>query len=235
MKHATQEELVLFYYGEQESAGEHLAGCEECRREYQAVQRTLNAVDSLPVPERPEDYAAMVWKRIAPRLPARPRGRMWWTAMPKWAMAAGLLIGAFLLGRVVPRPAAPPELSMGASKGVLAAVVGDHLDRTQRVLSEIANAGDPGAGTLDIRYERRTAADLVDAGRLYRAAADRAGDRATAALLEDIERVMLEIAHSPDEVGAARYEELRHEIDDRGLLFKVRVFRGGIGEKEGIL
>jgi hypothetical protein len=230
MKHATQEELVLFYYGEQDGPGPHLAECEACRHEYQKLQRTLNAVDSLPVPERPEDYGSIIWKRIAGRVQARPRRTLWWT-MPRWAMAAGLLIAAFLLGRVAPNLPVEKAAAGGPEK-ILLVAVGDHLDRTQMVLAEIANAGDPGKGKLDISFEQSTAADLVETNRLYRTTAARRGDRATAALLEDIERVLMEIAHSPSELSAERYEELKHEIDERGLLFKVRVFQNRIEDKE---
>jgi hypothetical protein len=47
---------------------------------------------------------------------------------------------------------------------------------------------------------------------------------ATAALLEELERVLLEIAHSPSEVSAHQLEELRRQIEDRGILFKVKIF-----------
>lgn len=229
MKHLSQEELVLFYYGEREEAGAHLAACEHCRHEYQALQRTLNAVDSLPIPERPEDYASLVWRRISPRLPARPRRGFWWSA-PKWAIAAALLIGAFLLGRGVPRPG--PTVAAGSPEKILLVAVGDHLERSQMVLAEIVNSSDPGKGKLDISYEQKLAEDLVETNRLYRVSADTNGDRATSVLLDDLERVLLEIAHSPAEVSGTQIEDLKRAIQDRSLLFKVRVYQTKIQERD---
>ena len=229
MKHLSPEELVLFYYGEHEDAGAHLGACEQCRHEYQALQRTLNAVDSLPIPDRPEDYASIVWKRIAPRLPARPRASYWWSA-PKWAMAAMLLLGAFLLGRFAPHPVS--RTPAGSAERVLLVAVGDHLERSQMILAEIVNSGDPGKGKLDISYEQKLAEDLVDTNRLYRVSADTNGDRPTAALLDDLERVLLEIAHSPSEVSGSQIGELKRAIQDKGLLFKVRVYQTKIQESD---
>ena len=230
MNHLSQEDLVLFYYGELDKAGEHLNACEECRRDYQAVQRTLNAVDSLPVPERGQDYEKLVWQRSGPRLPVRPKRSFWWT-VPKWAIAAVLVIGAFLLGRVAPRPGVPAAVP-GGSNRVLLVAVGDHLERSKMVLAELVNSGDPGQGTLDISYEQKVAEDLVESNRLFRLSANTSGDRATASLLDDLERVLLEIAHSPTQVSGRQFEELKRDIQDQGLLFKVRVYQTQIRERD---
>ena len=70
----------------------------------------------------------------------------------------------------------------------------------------------------------RAAEDLLESNRLYRQTAANTGDVATAALLDDLERVLLEIAHSPSEVSEKQLDELRKQIEDRGILFKVKVF-----------
>lgn len=101
------------------------------------------------------------------------------------------------------------------------------------VLVELANAGAPAAGKLDISYEQETAEDLLESNRLYRQTAARNGDVATAGLLDDLERVLLEIAHSPAEVSARQLEELRRQIEDRGILFKVRVFGSRAEQSSG--
>ena len=58
------------------------------------------------------------------------------------------------------------------------------------------------------------------------------GDAATAALLEDLERVLLEIAHSPSAVSAKQLEDLRKQIEDRGILFKVKVFGTQVEQRQ---
>lgn len=59
MNHLTEEQLVLHYYGEEGdalTAERHLDDCQECREIYSSLQRVLNVVDSLPVPERSPEY-----------------------------------------------------------------------------------------------------------------------------------------------------------------------------------
>ena len=55
MNHLTEEQFVLYYYGEGDGSPavrEHLDACESCRADYEGLQRVLNVVDSAPVPER---------------------------------------------------------------------------------------------------------------------------------------------------------------------------------------
>ena len=76
MNHLTEEELILHYYGEEGdalAAEQHLDQCDACRGVYCSLQRVLNVVDSLPVPECGPDYGAKVWQRIERQLPVRRR------------------------------------------------------------------------------------------------------------------------------------------------------------------
>src|SRR5258705_7518704 len=109
MSHLNEEELILHYYGEESEAlstEQHLEACGECRQTYASLVRVLNVVDSLPVPDRGENYGAQVWSRIEKRIPSRrPFGWLIPGAMPvpmRWAAAgaafAGLLVAAFMAG-----------------------------------------------------------------------------------------------------------------------------------------
>ena len=228
MNHIDEDQLVLFYYGESGEAQiieNHLSGCESCRSQFRALQLVLNTVDSASVPERPADYGHAVWKRIEPRLAVRRRptiglGWIWAPAM------AALLVGAFLAGSLWQRTAAPRVAKNQSNEKIreriLLVAVGDHLERSQMVLAELDNAPD-GKGKLDISGERRMAQDLLDDNRLYRQTARTTGDNSMASVLDDLERVLLEIAHSPSEISSEQLNDLREQIESRGLLFKVRV------------
>src|SRR5687768_16668245 len=108
MRQLQDEDLILYYYGEAGDAEEIrdlLAGSPELRARYEALRRTLDAVDeALPVPERPESYGAEVWERLEPRLPKKPP--LPFRAQWGWLAAAVLLLLAvgFLAGRLLPRP-----------------------------------------------------------------------------------------------------------------------------------
>ncbi len=235
--------MVLHYYGELPEAAAHLSECAECRARYQALQRDLNVVDLPPVPERPAAYESQVWAKLAPQIGAsKPR--------PKWlgclrssfwapvAAAAAIAVGSFSVGRwtqapvpgVGGRPATVAEDSKSVRERVLIVAVGDHLERSQMVIAELVNA-QPGT---KLETERDLAESLVGPNRLYRQTAVMTGDTATASLLEDIERVLLEVAHAPDEVRGEQVERLRERIQQQGLLFRIRVTGSQLQQRIGL-
>lgn len=230
-QHFTEEQLILHYYGEGDSA--HLEECQECRLRYQALQRVLNSVD-VPVPERDADYEDQVWNRLAPKLHVR---RRWgWLAPRKLAAVAAmaaLVIAAFVTGRYLPRSGSEGSSATVAQapvrERVLVVAVGDHLERSQMVLVELANA-EP-KQKIDITGEQALAEDLLGTNRLYRQTAMATGETGLASLLEDLERVLVEIVHSPGEVSAAQLEDLRERIRSQGLIFKMRVVGSGLNER----
>jgi hypothetical protein len=230
--HLTEEQLVLHYYGEEGdtlAAEQHLEGCEECRHVYVALQRVLNVVDSLPIPERGADYGAQVWQRIERRLPARRRW-FWMPAPMRWAAAgaafAGLLVVAFFAGRSYPPGTMRPsqvasKADPNAGERILLVAVGDYLERSQMVLIELANANPK--GMMDISAEQERAEDLVSESRLYRQTALRTGETNVANVLDDLDRVLLEIAHAPSRMTPADLQQLRQRLEAEGKLFKLRV------------
>jgi anti-sigma factor RsiW len=258
MNHLTEEQFVLYYYGEGDESPAvraHLDTCEACRAEYASLQRVLNVVDSAPVPERDANYGAQVWRRLQPSLKwnrppgllrwnrppgllrwNRPPGLFWWLwPVRHWAAAmlvATLIVAAFLAGRYYPKsqPNAPTANAGQVRERILLVAVGDHLDRSQAVLLEVVNA-QPGQ-SLDVSSERERAGDLVADNRLYRQTAAHAGDTRVASVLDDLEPVLLEIAHGPDLLTPEQVENLRQRIEGDGILFKVRVAGSTVRHRE---
>lgn len=246
MSHLTDEQLILYYYGEEAEAGdtgaaEHLAACNSCRESYGALQRVLNTLDGVPMPERSADYGAEVWRSIAGHLPHRTRRRLAGMALPafawRWAVAgtaiAGLLVAAFLLGRFSQKPSRPPaQLAADpqAPERVLLVAVGDYLERSQMVLIELANASS--VDKLDISAEQERAADLVSESRLYRQTAAHTGDTEVAGVLDELDRVLLDISHAPSELQPQELERLRERLAAQGILFKIRVVGSNLKNRE---
>jgi len=240
-EHPSEEQLVMYRFGDAEEAEtirEHLRACEVCAAQYAAIERTLNAVDAAPVPERDVDYEARVWQRLRPRLEEkrsfdragwlRPQRLVWVGAM------AVMLLAAFLTGRYWPKPVTETA-GNGASteqirERILIVAVGDHLEQSKMMLVELVNA-EPGK-TMDISTEQHRADELVATNRLYRLTAQRAGDTAVAAVLDELERTLLEIAHGPSQLSAEDLESLRKRIEAQGILFKVRVVGSQLRERE---
>jgi hypothetical protein len=159
---------------------------------------------------------------------------------PRWALAgalAALVLAAFVAGRftspsVPTAPAADPVVAVLGERLLLVAVF-DHLDRSQMVLVELLNGSDA-ADFAAISAEQARARELVAANRLYRQTALQAGDNAIGETLEDLERVLLEIANAPENLTAADVAALREQIGARGLLFRVRVVQSEIRERERV-
>lgn len=240
MEHPGEERLALHYYGETDGTVDtHLAVCETCRREYRRIQQVLNSVDSLPVPERPADYGAQVWNRMQPRV-ATIGTRAWlgWSVWRRALLAAALVVviaGAFLAGRFGAQPPVTKIAAAPVRERILLVAVGDHLERSKLVLAELSNLGTGKQGQVDISYEQRSAEDLIESSRLYRMTASASGDTATATVLDELERVLLDVANGPSRISGGQIEALRKRIADTGILFKVRVFATKMNERESRL
>jgi hypothetical protein len=232
--HLTEDELILHYYNEidredSSRVESHLASCAECQLARNQLVRVMAMVDSAAPVEAPAGFERIAWARLEPKLDANRDGvrRFFW--FPQWALAGGvaaLVIAAFVAGRfsgggtVVTSPAMAVVGEVEPER-VLNAAVGDHLDRTQMMLVELANAetdhGDVLAG------EQARAADLVAANRLMRQSALQSGDAAIVDILEDLERVLLEVANAPADASSNELTDLQSQITAQDLLFRLRV------------
>ena len=251
MKHPKEEELIAYHDGEpaeRQAIGAHVADCPECRAQLERIDGLLAALNALPVPDPGDDYGARIWQLIAPRLPAK-RAHSWnflsgasWSEYltpQRWAAVGGvavLVLSAFLAGRVSKGPRGP-EPSADASnvrERVLIMAVSEHLGRSEMVLVELANAEPYSANQkrVDISGEQRRAEGLLEENRLYRQTALEQGDRALASTLDELERVLLDVAHGPDQLTPAQLEGMRQRIEARGILFKVRVVGKELQQRE---
>lgn len=231
--HPSEEQIVLRLFGRQDELVEaHLATCDACRAEQAELEETLDLAGAAPVPDRGDQYGAEVWRRIRPQLvQSRRRGaeaRGWVLA----GTAAALLLTAFLAGRHWPVPSNP--IPGQARERILLVAVGDHLERAQMMLVELVNADheSQSGSTIDISGAQRRAEDLVAANRVYRRATASAGDAAMTALLDELERVLLDLAHRPSQPTPEELEQIRRSVESKGILFKVRFIGSQVRERE---
>ena len=253
MTHYSEEDLILYYYEERprrSAIAKHLDACAQCAAAYRDLASTLKMIDTPEAPERGDQYGLEVWQRIRQRLPEQEMP--WWSAWfraDRLAMAgafAVFVLAAFVAGRwwsagnaAVPQlamvvPAAPAAKEPAAEPQdmrdrILLTSVAEHLDRSDRVLTDIMNAP---AGE-DLSAEKRWAEDLVATNRLYRQDASDAGEHSVALVLDELERSLLEIVHTPSRATTARLDEIRRRIDAASLLFKVRVLGNELRQREG--
>jgi len=250
MTHYSDDELALYYYGEAsrpERIRGHLDGCARCAANYAALAATLKLVTAPPIPERDERYGLEVWQRIRPQLPVAPP-----TVLPLWRRrvfpvaglaAATVIVLAVVVGGGWPqwRPAtvvlnAPsavgvtaPASSADAADRVRRAAISDHLEQSERLLLDFANAD---GRRIDVTSQRAWADELLQSNRLYRDAASLAGDAGVADVLDDLERSLLDIANGPSTLTEADHQRVQRRVDTSTLLFKLRVLSDSLHEDD---
>lgn len=224
MRHLTDEDLILIYYGEPGApvdARVHLAECGRCRAAADSLAQTLDLCNELSVPVPDEGFERRVWQY--------PRSR--WSVPRVWiglAAAAALLIAVFLLGRQssTPQTSIMAGLSNQARERILEISLADHLDRAEMLLTEISNAGD--SASLNFAGERGRAQDLVEEGRLMRQTLARQGDSPTLTFLDEVERFLIEVANASDSVSPDELREMQQRIGSGSLLFKVKIIESNL-------
>lgn len=236
MKHLTEEEVVALYYAEDESTAEadiHLKDCRQCGQAYEELSRLLSNLHAPAVPPRSSNYGAQIWQSIQgsvqPYRPERKRALFRW---PQFAYAAACLLflaGAFWAGRLWEHNHSNPRIAGGdqqTKERVVLFVLDNHLDRSERLLVQLNHAGSEG-NTVGFPLQAE-ARQLLSDNQLYRLSASQANDPLLNAALDHLERVLLEVANSGDELSSRDIANIQHEMNTPGLLFQIRVLRARV-------
>ena len=249
MRHITDEDLTLLFYGEHDdpSLAAMVAESEELSARYDALCDELKLADAYQPPQRDDDYGAEVWQRISPQLEGGPaeaghRYKSWLSSIlqPRFSLAGALSMAlvaalAFMLGRNGGPEVgtAPGDILEGTtvamagidSERLLTHSVSGHLEQVNLVLTQFANSTE--ASDREADY----ATDMLVANRLYRQAAVSQGNQKLAAFLADLEPLLIEMAHGAQSGSAATRERMQQEVRD-GLLFRVRVMNKQLNKPE---
>ncbi|HEY0284525.1 MAG TPA: hypothetical protein VGC23_03990 [Vicinamibacterales bacterium] len=236
---------------EQVRVATHVEACCECALVVAEIQQVVHDAAALGAIIPPPHVWTLIQARIGDRPSAivdRPSAIVdrrstiddrRWTRFT-WATAtAALVVMAFLTGRFLnvreePRGleqvavAGSPSVTSNATvrERVLLIAVGDHLERSQMVLVELAHAET--RDELDISAERQLADDLLASNRLYRQTAQQMGQTNVAGILDDLERVLVEVARGPSTVSMQQLADIQQRIESQGILFKVKVIGSDI-------
>ncbi len=213
---------------------EHITTCPTCAGEL----RTLRALLEHIVPERSEppaaffdDFADSVMARIdtgasrpkpEPRPLAQPRPApriLAWSF--RAAAAIVLIVAGIFIGRAgqpgVPSADVPPGPPTGPDATVASAM--DVLDRSRTLLLDIMNSEQ--APNMDLR--QRAAGELAIQAADLHGRLDPGEQARLAALLQELELVLLQMAHARPESGSQDVAMIREGVDRNGLLFKIEL------------
>jgi hypothetical protein len=240
MNHISEEQFIDYYYGEADSPAaisQHMEACSACAQSYASLVRDLSEIKPVAVPQRDHGYSEEVWQSIRGSVPAykapKKESRWDWLSL-NWSLAAAataclLIAAAFFAGRQWEhRNGAIATNSASGEQGkqrVVLLVLGDHLDRSERLLVELKHAEPSTEAPLQAE-----ARDLLSANRLYRESVKQQEDPALSSALDHLERVLIEVSNEPAGLSQAKLDELQKEMNTDGLLFEVRVLRSRVQE-----
>jgi len=236
-EHPTEDELVLLFYGDATPDDErrlsaHVETCADCKPVWQEIRSSLAAVDAAGIPEPPADFERVMWAKVQREIGDIQPGTRWWAPrfwMPAASLAAvviAVVIGTLMMPRTdVPTPGTNETSASTQPERALLVAMDEHLERSELLLVELMNADQPG-------FEPAAADDLLLSSRLYRQTATHTGHTELASMLEDLERVLVELARGPRELKQNDLDALRARITDDDLLFKVRVVTDEVRKRQ---
>jgi hypothetical protein len=238
MKHLSEEEIVEHYFSDGASgvsgtARRHLDECGECAAESARLADDMRAVRGMEFEGLSAVYGENVWNRLANKLPVRvvekrsPRRFSWGLGLSYAAACAVLVLGAFQIGRMWEQRqhsrVTVARVPAAVNRPLVVVVLGDHLDRSERLLVELKHAG--GEDAEVVKPLREEARGLLVANREFMEDADKGDDAALKEALDHLDHLLTDVANEPGGLNAASIARLQKQMKADGLLFEVRVLR----------
>lgn len=244
-------DLDLYFYdelapAERESIDQHLSCCSECRAALDELYAIRTALDSRPIVSAPPSGD---WSSFMTRLDAaiaherdlghssvvsfRPRRRPAYIAYVAMAAILALVtvsVAVALRSRQAQTsPVAPtavqqaaPPLGVQSKDAAFAAMTEEHFERSKLVVLGLATKDPAHENPADWAYERELASSLLDDTRLYRLAAEDRGLDSLAAVMKDLELVLLQTSLT-DGKDPSSLPQLQRLIRRRDLIEKMDV------------
>jgi len=229
MKYKKWADLVFAYQDgrltetEKAEFEQHLRTCPACGARLREISEIDGLLQKAVTPVPGADFAAS-WQKIAAALAPAPGRRVYAPRRaPRWALLAAGFLAFFILGVGFARLYFPPagtENTASADAPFLYSAR-DYFAALQPVLSEFSNAPAVGDGAASDSARLRR---LLNNLQLLRLRADRNRDASLLALLDDIELVLLEIAHL-DRSNPENTRLVNTLIQEKGITMKMKVYK----------
>lgn len=240
--HLSDDQLLLLYYREplEESGFDgHLTACPACLQRFRALSRLLHSVSHDDVPEPDSAFETRMTERVLAAVSrgeeARPehdralRFPRVTRVLAVGAALAACLILAFSFGRQFGRVEEHTLSAAQTQQRVLLTALGEHLGRSRVALVELKNRE---VYENDLHDLQAAALNLVSASRLFRAAAERAGETQIAGVMEETERVLVRFAAAHDGDARDALDGLRRRVESKDLLFRLQVLEAQVEKRE---
>lgn len=237
--HLNDNQLILLYYREPlEEAGldGHLASCTDCMARFQKLSRVLHVVAHDEIPEPAGDFEQRMTAQVLRAAKKPERGRL--LQFPTRTLTRFLVAGAalaatlilsFSVGRQFGRVEEQTLTAAQTQERVLLAALGEHLGRSRVTLVQLKNQE---VSDTDLRALQAAAENLVTASRLFRAAAERAGETQIAQVMDETERLLIRFAATPETKAKDALANLRRRVESKDLLFRLQVMEAQVEKRE---
>ena len=240
--HLSDDQLVLLYYREpldDRGLDGHLAACAACMGRFQTLSRVLHVVAQDDVPEPGGNFEERMLASVTDRarredergrvLSFRKRFATPLRYLAATAAVAACLVLAFTVGRQLGHVEERTLTAAQTQERVLLTALGEHLGRSRVTLVELKNRE---VSVEDLQNLQAAADNLVSASRLFRAAAERAGEGQIAGVMEETERLLVRFATAPQGDAKAELDGLRKRVDSKDLLFRLQVMEAQVEKRE---
>ncbi|MCH8328312.1 MAG: zf-HC2 domain-containing protein [Candidatus Marinimicrobia bacterium] len=225
---------------------EHLQGCSQCAGMFLQFQQTLAITDRRELARADEESMQGFWERLEPHLGRTPATPAWrlaplrlvltdWANRPALAAAAALLLVAvgIFIGRINPA-------NYGGVQAQAAAVLspaltaefneqfGHYLERTKMILLGMDNYQlEEGTSGDNLDHQRAISRELLAQGRDLKAHAAISSNASVGYLIDDIERILLQLANSDDGDLELTVEIIQSGMQRNGIMLKINLTQIG--------
>ncbi|MFC1583675.1 anti-sigma factor family protein [Candidatus Neomarinimicrobiota bacterium] len=238
---------------QQKTFDQHLVSCSICAAEYEQLSWTLKVMDHRQIPAIDTDYWQNYWARLSDRLPEKTP-RVFWPDWRSWfppvafpgrpalipLIAALLLIATgIFIGRTTllhgPGPGAAIQATVFDPSLIseFNELASSYLERSKMVLMGLDNfdprSDDPAA--LNVSRHRDLSQELLHQGRMLRNHQVAAADPRLQILIDEIERVLLQVANSSGEDPMWTVRMAQEGIDKNSILLRITLEEIGQTEK----
>ncbi|MCK5572948.1 MAG: zf-HC2 domain-containing protein [Bacteroidetes bacterium] len=242
--------LLLYEYvmgdldtSQRDEVKRHVEQCQECAATLEMLRKTCELLEwssVRPSQERSEQHWDAFAANIVAQLPATKRKPLhspqilidrvsaFVTTRPRFALGAGIALAAAVVAIVVFRPAAPiavdpqPEVlttqQPGSDRNTQR--LSNYLRQSRALLVGLTNMDIPDQRPMDLEPERLASRRLLEQSRYLRL---QPLDAQSAGLVNDVERIMIELANMKNTGPKPDLRLIQNGIRQRNLLFKVRM------------
>jgi hypothetical protein len=232
--------------GLQKEFTEHLGSCADCRKEFEALQATLQMMNRRSRPQPGREFLESYWDRLSAMLPVDEKKSRAATAsrggypnrparVPAWAfgIAAVLLVAVGVyLGRTYfggPPAGVPridtPMVTAGPREG--ADTTSDqavaYLERSKNLLIGLTNLDEEHLSSLDLSRNQEVSRELIQQANTLTVALNRPDQQQMRRLIQDLEVILLQLANIDVKPGVPAIELVQKGVDQRSILLKINL------------